>query len=622
MNRGSQHRTGSAGISTEVVAQPAVDGLTLNRATLMNNVVYALSTNKRPLSFIGFDLATEKLVTDIDVPGESSGAWQVGSVDGSVYFITNISEMFRFDTSTGDLTKIDGTPSDAYSSDMAIADDGAIYVGSGTTGLVYQYLPEGGTFSSITWTDAEPNYPNAVSVTSKTLFVGTSGLYRPQPGHPADLFAIDRQSGTAQSILPDELSAPNVYGIASSEDVLAASTGLTAPAELLVMNVNDYSSFKLLELDDEPFFDRIAIHDDTVYATGTRSGDLYQVVENRLNRLATPVAGAPTRNLFAQEGRLIGVSAAGVIWTYDLTTGSVKLFDLVAAGAREAAQPVQSFTARADGAFAGGSNVIAVHEFQSSDSERRLVAGGEAKAMTTVGSVLYVATYPYGALLKHSFTSAGLVAIGYFGEGFNRPTDIYYDEHQELLFTTIRRDIEQDGALSIFNPATGELKLHVAQLNGASPLSVTASEGAAFVGSGDGSLVAIDSATGGVRWSTVPVPGQSGISGLAAEGPHVYGATQGGTIFILNARDHSLVAQVPNAIGGFVGRVVLHGGDVYAVSTEQLVRMDPGSGEVEVLLDGLDANIIWPSLSVDDQGSIYVVDGYDLLRVRLTGQGA
>ncbi len=220
-------------------------------------------------------------------------------------------------------------------------------------------------------------------------------------------------------------------------------------------------------------------------------------------------------------------------------------------------------------------------------------------------------------MLKHPLSSAGLVAIGYFGEGFNRPTDIHYDEQQELLFTTVRRDVAQDGALSIFNPATGEMRLHVAQLNGASPLSVTASEGAAFVGSGDGSLVAIDGATGGVRWSTVPVPGEGGVTGLAAEGPHVYGATQGGTIFVLDARDQSLIAQVPHAIGGFVGRVVLHGGDVYGVSTQQLVRMDPGSGQVEVLLDGLDAMIIWPSLSVDEQGNMYVIDGYDLLRVRL-----
>lgn len=619
MNKRRDHGRGEAAISTDVVGEPAVEGLTLNRATLSDDVVYILTTRTRPMHFIAFDLATGEVTTDIDVPTGSDVAWQVGSVGGSVYFITNAPEMFRFDTSTQQLTKIDGVPSDAFTYDMAVAEDGAVYIGSGTTGTVYQYHPAEDRFSSTTWADEEPNYPSALAATSDTLFVGTSGLYRSQPGHPAELFAIDRDTGAARSILPVEMNGPNIYGLASSEDRLAASTGLTAPAQLLVMNTHDFTDYGIVQLDGEPFFDRMVVHDGAVYATGTSSGDLYEVdIDGEgLDRLATPVAGAPTRNLFVHEGRVVGVSAAGVIWTYELETGDVEVFELVAAGARGAPQIVQSFAVGADKAFVGGSNIIAVHDLGSNDSQRSLVAGGEAKAMTTAGSRLYVAMYPYGVLLEHSPQSADLVAKGSFGEGFNRPTDIHYDRDQDLVLTTVGRDVHKDGALSIYDRDTGEMKAYVDALGGASPLSVTTLGGTALVGSRDGSLVAMDSATGERAWSTIPVPGQGGITGLAADGHHVYGATEGGTVFALDVRDQSVAAEAPQAIGGSVGKVVLHGGDVYAVSSEQLVRMDAGTGQTEVVLDGLEGKVARPSLPVDDHGNMYVIDGHDLVRVQL-----
>lgn len=576
------------------------------------------------MTFLAFDLATRELVTDIDVPTESEGAWQIGSAAKTVYFITATPELFRFDTSTKELTKVDGIPSNAFTFDMAVAGDGAVYVGSGTTGTVYQYHPEEGSFTSITWADQEPNYPSALTATSDTLFVGTSGLYRAQPGNPADLFAIDRNTNAARSILPDEMNGPNIYSMASSEDVLVASTGLTAPAQLLVMNTHDYSAYTVVEHNDEAFFDRVAIRQGVVYTTGTRSGDLYEVDMDgeRLNRLATPVAGAPTRDLFVEDGRVIGVSAAGAIWAYELETGDVELFGLVAAGARGAAQSVQSFAARADKAFVGGSNVIAVHDLPSNDGQKSLVAGGEAKAMTVVDSRLYVAMYPYGQLLEYSPGSTGLVPIGNFGDGFNRPTDIHYDQHQSLLFTTVRRDVAQDGALSIYDPSSGDMALHASPLNGASPLSVTTSGGTVLVGSRDGSLVAMDVATGEVGWRTIPVPGQGGITGLAADGHYVYGATEGGTMFVLDVRDQTLTAEAPHAIEGTVGKVVLNRDYVYALSDWQLVRMDPASGGTEVVLDDLAARVgAGPPLPVDEGGNMYVIKGYDLVRVQLRGPG-
>lgn len=614
-------------VETDVVGQPAVEGLTLNRSTLLDGVVYAVSTRQTPMSFVGFDVDAEEVVIDIDVPTTSGVSWQIGSAGEKVYFVTDTPEMFEFDTSTQELTVIDGLPADAFTYDMAVAEDGRVYIGSGATGIVYEYHPDDGTFTSVRYNDEEPNYPSAVTANSETLFVGTSGLYRYPPGQPADLFAIDRESGDAESILPSEITGPNVYGIASSEELVAASMGLGAPAELLVMDADDHSTYTVVKLDDEAFFDRIAIVGRSVYATGTRSGKLYEydVDKDELNLVATPLAGAPTRNIHVEDGRLIGASAAGVIWTYDLQTGEVETFDLVAAGARGSAQTVFSVAAGADRAYVGGSNIIGVHDLVSGEY-RSIVAGGEAKAMTMVGDDLYVAMYPYGVLLKVSPDSDSPELVTDWGrEGFNRPTDIYFDRKQDRLLTTVQRDIQADGALGIYDLSTGESKTYVRPTGDASPLSVTALRNTVFVGAQDGSLVAIDGATGEVEWSTVPVPGEGGITGLVVERQRVYGVTEGGTIFGLDPDRQSLSVEASHAIAGSPGKIVANRGDVYAVSTEQLVRMDPRSGETEVVLDGLGpANVpgLRPSLAVDETTcDMYVIDGVDLVRVRLPGPG-
>ena len=93
--------------------------------------------------------------------------------------------------------------------------------------------------------------------------------------------------------------------------------------------------------------------------------------------------------------------------------------------------------------------------------------------------------------------------------------------------------------------------------------------------------------------------------------------TNGGTYFGVDPETESVTVQkATNATGGTIKE---HDGLLYVSTAEKLLEIDPTPDTITVLLDNLDqAFYDTYQLTIDESNDdVYVLDGYDLLRVSL-----
>lgn len=603
----------------------AVAGLYINQMVVIGDTTYTISMRQDPPRFTGFDLSSGEVVVDAPLP-TGAGSWQTTTVDGDVYFIVYGTDdtqdnLYRFDTASSELTGLGRLPTSSY--DLSSDADGTLYAAAEETGVVYTYETSTGERGQITYDDEGPNYSKSVAVTSDTLFVGTSGLYTDSPGHPADLFAIDRDTGAQSQLLPDTQGweVADVYPVEASEQLVVAAAG--SPARLLVAS-HDGADTTTVILDDESYIDAAeVVGDETVYFTGKARGTLYRydVGSDQVTELATPIPRAPTRNLYLRGGTLIGVSQANTVWTYDLNTGELARFDLLAAGATGSPGEVFSLAATGGAAYAGGSNAVQVRDTDSGAVDR-FILPGEPKDLASVDGAVYAAMYPYGELWRYE-AGDGPRPVADWDDDFNRPITIHRDRDEQRFLISTRNDLDQTGAVIVFDEIADTTTAQQ-PLGDELVLSMAGLRDTTFLGGGSGTLAAWNPDSGGSepRWEMTPVPDGGGITGLASFGGHVYGLTADGTFFAVEVASQT-VEHTEQVLSGETGEVAFNEGFVYAVGKDQLLRVDPDNGyAVESIATDLGAqafNII--PMTTGNDCAVYAPDGGELLQVTTSNDG-
>lgn len=597
---------------------PAASGFPANAAERIGERLYVASLGLQPARLAEYDLGSRTVTGSVDIP-TGLRTWAVTSVEAELYLGmwgtgSGEANFYRFDSASRRLVALETIPTDGEFWALEAAPDGrTLYLGTARSGRVLVYDRVRGALDALQFPDPSGSQVTALAATADTLYVG---LGRKQAG----LVAIDVSSGASEHILAEQLAgAVGVYDLQVTDDVVVA--GLQDdPARLAVVRRDDPSAYQIVETDGEHAIGAILIEPQRVYFAGLGSGALYALERDSgaLQTVATPVAHVPTRRLLRSRDGLTGVSAPGIVFTYEPETGEVSRTDLVTAGARGGVERPQSLTVAAGRVVVGTNNAAEIHAGDAEGS-RRVVLPGEAKTAVAIGDVAYLATYPGGQLWRVP-ADAGPERVVDWPDLQNRPRALHHDATTGLLLIATNSDFAGGGALVVTDGNGQRLEVHVDPLSQRQAPNAVASlpDGVAVLGGigDDARLAALDALTGERLWEAVPVPGGMRISGLAVRDGTVYGLTRDATLFAFDVASQTVTARTRLAAGR-TGEVLVDGDVVYAVDGARLVRADRDSLEVTSVVDDVTHTAFTPNppVRMDERHRLYLFDGTDLLRV-------
>ena len=495
---------------------------------------------------------------------------------------------------------------------LAVADDGVVYAGTDRAGAVAIYDPRTNRLGDLIY-HPRPGHVTALAVEGMTVYAGAG---RRETG----LVAIHRATADFRNILPPELAGPvGVYDLATTDDLIVAATQ-SEPARIAVMQRGDPSRYEIIQPDGEAILGAIVIDDERVFASGMRSGRLYAYDRSTrdVEMVATPVANVPVRQAFRTDSGILGVSAPGLVWEHDLSSGDTEITDLLTAGAPGGPERAQSLAVGRSHFAVGTNNAIELHDLAGGASRGRVVVPGEPKAMIAVGEAFYLAMYPNGDLWRVDPEQGQAREVADWVDIQNRPRAMAYDpRHRRFLIATLS-DFAGGGALVVHEEEGEVLRVHTDPLGDRQPVeSVTYFEGQAIIGGRgtDARLAALDPATGRRAWELVPSPGSGSITGLVLHGRHIYVLTGDGRLTVVDARSREIIRRM-DVLDSAAGELAVAARHVWAVGTDELVQIAPGTFQRRTVADGLAMRALTrPHVRADDRGRVYVLSGSDVVRV-------
>ncbi|MDS2174061.1 PQQ-binding-like beta-propeller repeat protein [Nesterenkonia sp. CL21] len=605
---------------------------------LIDDTMFVVSRHMslRPGVVAGFDPDDGSLThqEEVVVEGEPShGTWGA-TVSGEELYIgmsfdgPRRSSIMRLDPVTGALDEVGSTAPARVIWDMATAPDGTIYAVTSrqnNAGL-WEHDPDDGSTEFLGhFQDDVRQDARSVAATQDTVFIGLGNA-------SADLIAYDRHSEDSTSILPSELDeATYIYALEASEDVLAAGT--RGPATLTVMDPEDPEDYEVHEVPTGTV-QALEIVEDTVYFTSGSTVWRQRIGEDAPEQIAElDLPGGQTRGLYHRDGILHGVGNLGHLWSVEVDDGSWEVLDLAPAQATlsggadrsgvhrtriRQGEPAQSLVATPEAVFTGGHFTLGVRDLVTGEADQ-VSLPGEPKGAVAVGDRLYLAMYSSGELLRYDVDTQEQEVVAQAPEGHNRPRALAHDEDTGRLVMAVQADSGGGGSVLLHDPADGGTQI-LEPFQGRSASAVAADGGLAYVAGSTGmqddeapaEVIALDLRTGEVLWRTTPVPDSGVITGLAVDGDRLHGLTADGQTFVMDTGTQRVAAR-SEAPGP--GDLLLHRGDVYGASDDQLYRVDSETAETEVLLDDLEGEwFTWPGLA-SDGSSLYVMSGNDVLKV-------
>lgn len=618
-------------------------------AQLVGGKMYMVSRNLTPARMVAFDLATRRVAAGdaIAVP-TGVGAWGMTSSDSrrlyfAQYGAPGRGNLFRVDPSRRPLTPTAVAALDAlYVWALDAAPNGVVYgVASRENGsnFVFDYNPTTNR-ASVLPVIAQRDVVRSVAASDEYVFHGGA---TPTPGavtpRGAILRATNRRTGATVRLFHTQINNDStVYTLRRTGSLLAAGTaaapGGRAALAVLDLRTNAARVVRAGNASDRgtaraELIDAIAIAGNTVYFTARPSGTLYRydVGSNASRSLGTPVARSETRGLFMNGSVLVGASAEGSVWTYDTRSGRRARHDLLASGVRGSGELAQSVVSDGRRVYVGGNFGVQARTL-SNNATYRFFVPGEAKDMAVAEGNLYMAMYPVGEIWSHRPGTTRAQPVVQLPAGQHRPTAIRFAADRRALLVGVAVD-SGGGGLHRYDLANRRLasKLDPFARGGASGAadrqSVTSlayDGGIAYIGGGHAPaprIAAYDVATLTERWRLDnPAPEAGGIIGMVVRGGRLYGYTTRGTMIVVDIARRA-VTSVRRADSAGGGRLALSGGQIFGVNENTLRRFDPTTGTSTVLAENL-AGGLWgfPCIAGESDGSVYVIERSNLLRVR------
>lgn len=626
---------------------------TIARSNRVGDVEYVVTRSVSPTMLGAVDLDARRVVDYHEFPS-GGGAWGIADIDGDLYVgMYPNADLYRFDTSEGELRRVARFPEDTYTTDLAIA-DGTVYAGTYPTASVYGYDPESDEIRGFGEAITDEDYVRNLAVDGDDIYAGI--------GAHAHLIHLDRVSGTRTDVLPVDLR----------DDSWTWVRDLTA--DLVLVQTEPSGTIVVLDREDAAEVGRVDPYDSVGACSAVVDGTTYFLAEGALRGYdlaadsirelaAVPVDGLESRPVvdggvfflagdtlcqYDREGGSVSVLATlpewavevrgadlspryfsaaltDDLWVYDRIAGGSSVIELRTAGLPPCAEQAQSI-AELDGTpVVAGHGKVHVHD----EDRRRFHVPGEPKVMTAIDETLYMGIYSGAKIASYTRERDGVCVEATIDEAQNRPRAIHHHDSSGQLLVGTKADYGTlGGAISAYNPETGTLETHRNVIEEQTIHAITSIGDSVYLGSEiygglgidpvaeEAVLAGWDPESGAVLFDLTPVPGGEMINTLVSTGGLLYGCTGSGTLFVVDPGAESVVytAEIASPVGQFA----VHDGTIYGVTTDRLIKIDPGTYEVETVLDGLDPCWFnWPMLAIDDASRAYFLEGYDLVRATL-----
>ncbi|WP_435742488.1 hypothetical protein [Microbacterium sp. PMB16] len=603
----------------------------------IGDVVYVASRNIDPMLVVGYDLDKNAVTTITEVPGSKSAQALTTSSDGRYVYVgidgtksDTLKNLIRIDVSQPDAPREELVRIPKFNAlHMTTAPDGVIFLVGQPGGDIHEYNPKTGATRLLANPEPTAQWGRTVVATDSTVYVGYRGRGADGTGSAAKLYAVDRTSGVATSILPQEFAAATeLRDLGIMDDKLIAVGSTAGGVGVALIDLDTPANYTIAST-GRTLAKLPITYDGKIYFAGDGVTE-YNPASGEFRNIDLPDGQyGETWGLFERNGRLVVTSGFGLIFEIDPATFETVQHDLVEGGAPAGPQLAMSVTASSQYVYVGGNNAIARHDLRTGEVVN-LYAPGEAKDGAIVDGVYYTGQYSGVGIMRYDPRSDGRwpVVAATLPHGQNRPQDVQWDAATCRLLVGSQSDTAGGGAYFAFDPATGTLSTEALNPfgDGQYVRQLTASDGIAYLGgqqaTGDGgTILAWDQRNRRELWRLAPTSLKRGITGLAVHGHYLYVVAYAGAFAVIDLRNRTVVHEsqhndlIPNW-----GTLLVHRGQVYGASAESFFRFDRRTFAIEPLATGLGGE--WygmPRVSVDERGRFYGIKGRNLVRIEVQG---
>ncbi|MFS0910561.1 hypothetical protein AB3M89_02135 [Microbacterium sp. 179-I 3D2 NHS] len=616
---------------------PGVQTFTMMSSAMADGTIYMSTRNVEPMKVVGYHVATRSITSVTDVFGESTQAMAVEPTGRYLYGcvrinfgdnVTPVSRLLRIDlTASGrpmePLVEIDGLIPFA----MSIAPDGTVYfAGRQKAPRLYAYTPSTGALSEVVTPDPDAQYGRSLLATDDAVYFGLRGTNPSTGAAAARLYRVERATGAATSILPAELARTSeIRDMLLHEGTLVLVNGSVGA----LVDEADPSTYTVLR---SPLnLGKLPVPlNGRYYFAGSRGVAEYDPVARTYRSISAPDADyGGIWGLFPSDGRLLVVSAYGLVFELDPATLASEAVDLVALGAPVGTQLAMSVATAAGSVYVGGTNAIGRHDL-ATGAVRNINASGEAKDIVALPDRVYTGQYSGWGVMGYSPGGPdALTLLAALPAAQNRPHDLLWDAERGRLYVGSGSDANVFGALSVFDPATGTIEYALEDPFGDGRQQVRClarREGVLFLGgesTAGAQVMAWDIGTRSELWRVSLDPAPSAVCGLAIHGHTLYALGHSGSLTVIDLRGASgrvVRTTLHPALVPDWGSLTVRGGKVYGVSKAAFFRIDHRTHVPLVLVDGLGAE--WygvPRVAVAEDDSFYGIRQRNLVRITVQG---
>lgn len=647
-------------LGTQIVSASSANGLNgtaYSTDGIGHDMAYSVMVGAHGVDarLAGINLETTKLALDLPIPG-AMGSWNATSTaDGTVYVGSyNYSDtsiggrLYSYAPGSDHVIDLGApVPGDTFVYGISRGPDGSVIGGTYPSGAVWKYIPGAG-FTAI---GSRPILPGiqyvrsvAYDATTGLIFAGTWGTSHivacPADGSPG-----------CTEVLPASYSHfPFVYNLSAGDGhAFARVTDDHGDDHLVVIKAGratdgTITSSVVSDIPGLSFPGATAPFGGKVYYAKSAqlfSYDIATATESSLSANSTIWARNWEVVHFVDQAAypgdtLVGTNSGGIVARYGIQSRQLVIskVDQLPKGVTD----IETIQGGPDGkVYSSGYLIGGLSAYTPMRSDEQIqfssnLGYGQAEGMTMYDGRVYQGVYP-GGFIK-SFAPEGA--------GSGPRTDCVIGDQQDrpygmlaaggkIYAATMAGYGQLSGALTVFDPATGQCTAHRDVVHNQSLVSLAYAKGLVVGGSlvwgglgvpatePEAELVVFDPATSQSHTVDLPVRGLKAITGLAtAPNGKVWVLAQsylmsfdpatGEFSDVRNAFPDLVYGTSPDGgrIGAQDGRMVTaKDGYIYgSIQQTYLFRLDPRSGSVSILRKGT-----FKEITVDTYGNVYAIYG-------------
>ncbi|OUS74806.1 hypothetical protein B1748_20925 [Paenibacillus sp. MY03] len=500
--------------------------------------IYTINSTS-PAYFVVMNALTGETVTSIEIPG-TGGSWGLTPApDGSVYIGTYSSSSF-YRWVPGSTTLINlGRPiaSENFLWRLTADEDGYIYGGTYPNGKVFRYDPATNTVRDYGRMGDSIEYTRSIAVLNDKIYAGTGSI-------KSQIFEVDKNTGDKREIvLP-----PEYHGESMVYDIVATN-------DLLLARLTNYDVLLVYSLRSEQWTDVIptirgidvsmASDDGTIYLFKS-DGKLYAYDYDHEDDQGTLTATTASHtfgprsfgwlelNDIAYPGEsLVTIDVAGRIFIYNPTTGDS---GVVYGQIQGSPSRINIVHTGPDGRiYTGGYQTGGMSYYDPVADESHQFPRGtinQIEGMTNAFGNIYIGVYPGANIFEfdpsepYNYGVNPRLLFTLKDDGQDRPFALA-EAGDRVAVGTVANYGMLEGALTLYDPLTGEHTVHKNLIHNQSITSLQYKDGLLYgsttvwgglgieASEPDAKLFIYDMASDELVWAETPIAGERVISAIS-----------------------------------------------------------------------------------------------------------